>query len=330
MSKLTFIASLFALLIVIKLCFGMDANSTPLVEKFGMLPNMTLKSEAVYVGADGNAQAGPSNAYGDNMFTVPGQFQANLSPRQSSVDVAAAVSYSLPSKEYLAFDEEDPLAQASLVPGFESVRHSKHNHKEGFCAACQAQPKMSREGYKSKKMRGSARSARSGESCRLPSGVRKSMRSGVSSQKKIASQIPYSDVTSMLPVGDMTLASSNGDVQQVTTYQRTMYANQRSRLRGEGCRIRGDLPIVPRSNGWFRPSANPERDLCDGALMVIGGPDNESAKQTLALRSMASGDMLSTGAGVSYSVNRQNALSAAGADLGSVVGQHGVQVTSFP
>ena len=324
MSKLTFIASLFALLIVIKLCFGMDANSTPLVEKFGMLPNMTLKSEAVYVGADGNAQAGPSNAYGDNMFTVPGQFQANLSPRQSSIDVAAAVSYSLPSKEYLAFDEEDPLAQASLVPGFESVRHSKHHHKEGFCAACQAQPKMSREGYGNKH---SARSARSGEPCRLPSGVRKS---ASSSHSKAASQIPYSEVTSMLPVGDMTLTSSNGDIQQVTTYQRTMYANQRSRLRGEGCRIRGDLPIVPRSNGWFRPSANPERDLCDGALMVIGGPDNESAKQTLALRSMASGDMLSTGAGVSYSVNRQNALSAAGADLGSVVGQSGVQVTSFP
>lgn len=47
--------------------------------------------------------------------------------------------------------------------------------------------------------------------------------------------------------------------------------------RGLGDYIRGDLPIMPKEIGWFRPSASPN-DLQKGALSVIGGENNEQGK----------------------------------------------------
>lgn len=80
-------------------------------------------------------------------------------------------------------------------------------------------------------------------------------------------------------LGEIDIVNKNGNLDKAIVYDRNIFANQRSRLRGLGDAIRGDLPI-PRdqsSCGWFSVSANPETDLRRGALDIIGGYNNETS-----------------------------------------------------
>lgn len=81
------------------------------------------------------------------------------------------------------------------------------------------------------------------------------------------------------PVGEVELVNKQGNLEKAIVYDRHIYANQRSRLRGLGDAIRGDLPIPrnKKSCGWFSVSANPEIDLRRGALDIIGGEYNETS-----------------------------------------------------
>lgn len=136
-------------------------------------------------------------------------------------------------------------------------------------------------------------------------------------------------VTSMLPVTDMRTINAMAKVQtrenfeaidqgvkcnmpssvcednqQPIVYDRLIYANARSRLRGQSDWIRGDLPIVPvlpESNPdslvMFRPSVAPSIDLNQGALNVLGGYDNTSMKQLQTLMSKSTNGTLGTFSG---------------------------------
>ena len=105
-------------------------------------------------------------------------------------------------------------------------------------------------------------------------------------------------------------------VAQPIIYDRLIYANQRSRLHGLGDPIRGDLPIVPISGEWFRPSVQPNIDLRDGAMMILGGQDNSTARATMALMRQSSGNSMSTFAGAPVMANQTNiGYSAGGADI---------------
>lgn len=76
---------------------------------------------------------------------------------------------------------------------------------------------------------------------------------------------------------------------QIYNYDRLVYAQKRSRLHGLGDPIRGDLPVVPIQDQWFRPSVYPNIDLRQGAITTISGHDNTTAKQLRALQSDFSG-----------------------------------------
>lgn len=120
-------------------------------------------------------------------------------------------------------------------------------------------------------------------------------------------------VNDMLP--EMS-AEASASVAQPIIYDRLIYANQRSRLYGLGDPIRGDLPIVPYSGDWFRPSVQPNIDLRDGAMMAMGGQDNQTARNTMALMRQSSGNSLSTFAGAPVMATQTNiGYSAAGADV---------------
>lgn len=81
-------------------------------------------------------------------------------------------------------------------------------------------------------------------------------------------------------------------VPQVVNYDRLIFANQKSRLNGRGDPIRGDLPIVPINDGWFRPAVNANLDLRQGAINVIAGNDNCTSKALRALQDEYSGKAL--------------------------------------
>lgn len=105
-------------------------------------------------------------------------------------------------------------------------------------------------------------------------------------------------------------------VAQPIVYDRYMYANRRSRLYGLGDPIRGDLPIVPYNGDWFRPSVQPNIDLRDGAMMVLAGQDNATARNTMALMRASSGDTMGTFAGAPVMSAQTNVgYGAGGADV---------------
>ena len=71
--------------------------------------------------------------------------------------------------------------------------------------------------------------------------------------------------------------------EQPVVYDRYIYSNKKSRLRGRGDPIRGDLPITPMTGNWFVPATHPEHDLRQGAMGVMSGIHNETGNATDAL-----------------------------------------------
>ena len=87
---------------------------------------------------------------------------------------------------------------------------------------------------------------------------------------------------------DMCTVNNMGADAQPVIYDRLIYSNIKSRLRGQGDYIRGDLLITPDNYkcdggghpGWFQVSVKPNRDLNMGAMAMIapiGGRDEEIA-----------------------------------------------------
>lgn len=108
---------------------------------------------------------------------------------------------------------------------------------------------------------------------------------------------------------------------QSITYNRLVYAQKKSRLKGLGDFIRGDLAIAPLKNtGWFNVSATPHQDLQAGAMTVMGGA-NESSHALSKLMYASSGksvNAFTTGFGTNQYTTSAN-------------GKNGdLQVTAFP
>ena len=102
----------------------------------------------------------------------------------------------------------------------------------------------------------------------------------------------YDDMQMKLPSDDM-----NGmpESEQPAIYNRLIYSNKKSRNYANGDFIRGDLPIAPNSGKWFVSSINnPETDLNQGAINIIAGANNETARRTQALRNSFSSGTLKT------------------------------------
>jgi len=114
----------------------------------------------------------------------------------------------------------------------------------------------------------------------------------------------YPDAQDMLPVGTMTGITADGSVVQPVVYTQFVFANQKSRLRGLGDPIRGDLPIVPCEGNWFSVHPNVNLDLHEGAMNVMGGVGNQTNQALSKLIWNASGNADTTIGGV----NIQNDL----------------------
>ncbi len=232
---------------------------------FGVGPPQTVRVEQTTMGPNG-------------MYTIPGNYQAMLSPRMSNVNYGAFIRYNMPNTNMLAADPANPLSLKNMV---------------------YKQPQAEiRENYQGAPVGGQATA--------------------------MGQKLQYNEATDMLPVQAMggQMVNALGEVNsQPIIYDRFIYANQKSRLYGLGDPIRGDLPIVPNSTGWFQVPAVPNVQLRDGALMVLGGANNDTQKELMALRSAAAGGLVNVGSGINYTVMQSPYTTGAGGD---------VQVTAFP
>ncbi len=124
------------------------------------------------------------------------------------------------------------------------------------------------------------------------------------------------EVDSQLPAAnseDISVMNAGDHMAQILNYDRLIFANQKSRLYGLGDPIRGDLPIVPVNDGWFRPSVHANIDLRQGAINVIAGHDNSTSNALRALQADYSG---------------KTALAQKDVSLGAAQGD--IIVTAFP
>lgn len=230
-----------------------------------------------------------------DMFMIPGTFQATLPPRQAGmVDYGPNLRYNMPDQSKRA----DTMGSLYTNVVNESYNESYNENyrgpkKEDYCGSCTG----SVEGFQAN-----------------------------------PSQMPP-PAMDLLPSQSMGSTATNalGEETQPIIYDRFIFANQKDRLREGADFIRGDLPIVPMSKGWFTPSATPQTALRTGALEMIGGTMNETSKELQALKSAAiagvrppaqASAMFGGGSQIpSYSIQSNMNTSAAGGDI---------QVTRFP
>lgn len=213
----------------------------------------------------------PTAASKGQFFSVPGNYQALLNPRFSNVDYGASIRYNMPSYQNQAVPCE-PLTFSNMA------KKNYNGSVEKF----------------------------GGVGCHDESTNSSSDRVAPTPQVEDNSG-NYNDApSSALPVANMSALNAAGDSVQPIVYDRYIYANRNSRLRSQGDPIRGDLPIVPCSSDWFRPAVNPNLDLQQGAMTVMGGFDNETSSALASLIYNASGNSQTTSSGVDMSQQLRN------------------------
>lgn len=133
------------------------------------------------------------------------------------------------------------------------------------------------------------------------------------------------DSSADLPIGTMSAMDGVGNQEQVVVYDRYMVTNMKSRNRGLGDPIRGDLPITPCQMGWFSVYPTINTDLQPGAMSVLAGEGNVrgSYQDLMNLLVSASGGAQTTFGGGNVMQTTQVAGSA-------VQGMGGAHFTAFP
>jgi hypothetical protein len=275
-----FISTLIALVVaVLAICNFNTKKVTSHEGYLGNLPSMTWKKDRVV------ASSKEAAAKGD-FYSIPGTYQSILNPRFSNVQYGANIKYNMPSYENLAVPCE-PLTFGSMARENFTTDATTESYGCGSCGGgCGA------------------------AGC-LKGGAPKSFHSGTppmhgdytsGNYNDVVNQAlqgaQYPDATDMVPVGDMTTVNALGETVQPIVYDRFIYANRNSRLRGLGDPIRGDLPIVPCAADWFRPSVHPSIDLQEGAMNVIAGVDNGTTRALTELINATSGDTTIAGVDV--------------------------------
>lgn len=306
------------LTMLIAICFGIfmlknNSGSNMITEAFGMNPSLTVK-------LDREVANTPQQAMKGDFYSIPGTYQAILSPRISgSVDYGANIRYNLPSYENQA------VPCNPLTFGKMAAKDYKENFEENY--GCSGGPVSCGKGGASFNFRGGAPETEPG----YASGNYNEVMGDVYSKSN------YPEATSTLPVGDMTTIGDDGQEQQPIVYDRIVYACRNNRLRSLGDPIRGDLPIVPNPPGWFTPSVHPNTDLQEGAMQVLGGVNNETSNDLANLIYASSGDTafgiggvsgrtaVSSAYSLNPSVNMANTLSSYAS-----AGRRDVNLTAFP
>jgi hypothetical protein len=269
-----------------------NTNMSPSIsEGFWGNPGRTLKVHREVHPSGSTSTCGGSplqNNYqsmlGNDKFVSKPNWQGMLSPRFSNVDYGANIKYNMPSYQNLGSPCE-PLGLADMA---------RENYQEDY--GCD-------------KGRGGC-------------GVASCGKGGVGQVSSASSDhTQHVNSSGLVAVGDMTTINSDGAPGQQIIYDRYIFANRNSRLRAMGDPIRGDLPIVPRLTGWFNVAVNPNIDLHQGAMNVLGGTSNETSRSMAELHYATSGGYDTTIGGVNMANEFASSVSG---------GMGDIQVTAFP
>lgn len=264
-------------------------------------------AQAIQTNRKGNSYAIQGNTQAmlsSNKFVSYPSFQSNLYPRFSSTGYGPYINYDAPEYKYQGVPHQ-PTGYADMVT--DNYQETKENYSCGSCdTGCS---------------NGNCKT--SGNPTGLPG-------SGVAAPPAVdyinAANKMYEqhgeEATSTLPMSSMETVGIDGNTEQVLNLNRTyMFANQKSRYAAQGCWLRGDLPIVKCSTGWFSTAVNPAIDLKTGYMNVAGGNYNETANSLAELQYAVSGGVKKISSGVDLGNELTSTLGA---------GQTDVSVTAFP
>lgn len=228
------------------------------------------------------------------MFSVAGNYQSSLPPRFSNTQYRARIRCTgLPCGDNLPFDPEHPL----------SDRRAIDRVGEECCGAA---PVVSRAPGNCVR---EAPEVGCGNGNAAPSDKLLHHALPVTDMRTIqcmaASQDAHNQDRIMAAAGQNANGSCKDAAFNPVVYDRLIYANARSRLKGGSDWIRGDLPIVPvlpecspDSLVWGRPSVTPHLDLNQGAMHVLGGFDNNTQIALQDLMTASANGTLSTFSGI--------------------------------
>lgn len=277
--------------LVATVCAINSINDNKKRENFGMLPSFDVKVDRLVAPNANAAKNGKLTPIQNNyrsmlnpntpFYTVPGTFQSEIAPRFFAGDYGANITYNLPSAQNLAVPNS-PLDYANVVGGT----------KENFCSSGNCGLADAGKGPVSCAAGGNAPSYASAPI------MSPNYTNGNYKEMLTAAQHKPGNLKALhgnLPVASMETVNALGQNEQPIVYDRYMFANRNSRLRSLGDKIRGDLPIAP-ANGseWFRPSVQPNIDLEQGAMNVIGGNSNNTNQQLADLIYTTSGNTKTT------------------------------------
>ena len=246
---------------------GLLMSKKDIVENWGLLPARSVSVEKVFQ-VENKCGAGAQQALGadivgsdSDFYTVPPNLQSALAPRFSNVSMGANIQYNLPDNQYLA----SPANALTFGPSnmADQSRAGMPSCAQGQIGGC------SKENYEDERYEPISQAAR------MPA-QQKAQALADMGMIKARNQPNMSVETECGPAA-------------VTVYDRLIFANQKSRLYGQGDPIRGDIGcIVPIKDQWFRPSVRPNIDLRAGALSIMGGIDNETPRELRALQNIYS------------------------------------------
>lgn len=298
-------------------------------ENFWMIPSRQVKVEKMF--KDPSTQ---------DFFQVP-NFQGILSPRFSNVNYGPDLRTKFPNYNRMGVPQDplqekpnppDPLNYATTSHGFSEMSGQASAYRSAFGPVVEGYKQVGSNpqyGWQESKYLGSPKiplDPHNPYSVEYTNGdYNKVLNMAVAS-----GSVDGWPTSTTAELDQASFLTQDGEMKQPIVYDRYMYANRNSRLRGQGDPIRGDLPIVPISGNWFIPSAaagnNANQVLQQGAMNVLGGVNNETNNALANLIYNSSGGAETTIGGVDMAQTNMShqVYGASSAAMGDV------QTTSFP
>lgn len=311
-----FLITLIGLAVAVAAICNYKPSGTKTRENFlGNLPSMKAKV-MTQVETSNGAQSLPMNStlIGTNgykkgdMYQTAGTYQSALSPRFSNQSYGANIRYNPPSYENMAVPN-NPL-------GLSKMARENYGCVSGNCGSgCKPGDASNVNGY----------NPVLGDQAGFTNGNYSEVAASAGYGKYSPRDSEYPDTLSMIPVGDMTTINSAGETENPIIYDRLIFANRNSNLRSRGCHLRGDLPIVPSYGEWMRPSVQPQIDLQEGALNVMGGFDNDTNRALTQLMFQSSAGTDQTLGGIN--LNNTNVASQFATSIGPM---SDISVSAYP